>query len=93
MIGEVLNPKEYLDATYIKNHLAKFEEKASYLMTKDQYDRFLKNAFQAGRSDGLYISTSDNIDKILIRVDKDISIIEKELAIPIGDWKNKGGIV
>ncbi|GHT19128.1 hypothetical protein FACS189429_6480 [Bacteroidia bacterium] len=87
-----LNPTEYLSADYIKNHLSKFNKKASYFMTGEQYDRFLKNASYAGRSDGLYVTTSSKADEVLMNAKGDIIVVEKEMSILSGEWQGKGGL-
>jgi hypothetical protein len=92
-VGQKLNPTQYLSPTYITNHLNKFKTKASYLVTGDTYDNFILGKATVGRSDGLFISTADDIDAVIAKAHGNVSIIEQELGIPAGSWQGKGGIV
>ncbi len=51
--GSRPNPSTYLDQKYIDEHLAKFNDGASYLVPKDALDRFGRNP--VGRTDGKFV--------------------------------------
>jgi len=92
LVGQKLNPAEYLELVYVKNHLSKFRTKASYLVTGQTYNGFIKGQASVGRPDGLFISTAGPIDDVLLKAGGNVSIIEEELGIPNGAWQDKGGI-
>jgi hypothetical protein len=85
-------PETYLDAAYIQQHLNNFKIKASYLVTGDTYNKYIVPGSTIGRKDGLFISTTNDIDVLLKKANGNISIIERDLGIPIGNWQGKGGI-
>jgi hypothetical protein len=91
--GSYLAPEEYLDASYILQHNNSFNNRASYLMTYKQYTEFVKGKKLIGRIDGQFVTTKEKIDVILNKANGNISIIEKELGIPNGDWMSQGGVV
>ncbi len=90
--GSYLPSEEYLDASYILQHKNSFNNKASYLMTKDQYNLFVKDKSIIGRPDGQFVSTTERIDDVLKKADKAL-YNAKELGIPPGEWSGQGGIV
>jgi RHS repeat-associated protein len=69
-----------------------FDSGASFLITGDDYDKYIKNATHVGRPDGQFVSPASQIDDLLKRANGDISIIEDALGIPTGMWQGKGGI-
>ncbi|OAB78723.1 hypothetical protein ULVI_09075 [Cochleicola gelatinilyticus] len=69
-----------------------FKTGASYLVTGDAYEKFIKNAKKIGRPDGQFVAPSNHIDNLLTDSAGDISKIEKALGIPNGGWQNKGGV-
>ena len=91
-IGKIFNPEEYLSASYIAKHLNKFKTKGSYLVTNEKYYLYISGQPFVGLPDGLFISTTVDIDAILLKAKGNISIIEQELAITPGTWQDKGGI-
>lgn len=91
--GSYLPPEEYLDASYILQHKNSFNNKASYLMTKDQYNLFVKDKSIIGRPDGQFVSTTERIDDVLKKANGKVSVVETELGIPPGEWSGQGGIV
>jgi hypothetical protein len=91
-LNKTLNPEEYLNKEFINQHLQKFKKKSSYLVTGDTYNDWIKGREMIGRPDGQFISTASDIDEILKKANGDIAIIEAELGIEPGTWKNKNGI-
>ena len=85
--GSRPKPSTYLDQKYIDEHLAKFDDGASYLAPKDALDRFGRNP--VGRPDGQFVMSKNEMDDLFDKADGDLSIIEKELGIPSGLWKDK----
>ncbi len=85
--GKRPNPSEYLDESYINEHLKKFNEGGGYLTSKDVLDRFGRDTL--GRPDGQFIMPKAELDALIKRANGDISIIEKELGIPSGAWQGK----
>ena len=92
VLGQKLPPTEYLSSAYITNHLNKFKIKASYLVTGQSYNGYIKGQQAVGRADGLFISTADDIDAVINKANGNVAIIEQELGIPTGMWQGKGGI-
>jgi len=86
--GEVVPlPSTYLDASYISNHLAKFDNGGSYLVPTEVLDQFGRNLI--GRLDGQFIAPAGEIDDLLAAANGNISVIEDALGIPSGAWQGK----
>lgn len=85
--GKRPNPSEYLDKSYIDNHLKKFEDGAAYLTLKEDLDSRTRDII--GRPDGQFIMPKSELDALLKRANGDISIIEKEIGITPGRWHGK----
>lgn len=85
--GKRPNPSEYLDESYINNHLNKFDEGGGYITSKDVLDRFGRSPL--GRPDGQFVMPKAELDALIKRANGDIGIIETELGIPAGAWKGK----
>ena len=92
--GKGLDPKEYLEDWYINERLKDFEENPSYLLTGKAYDDRVapEDVSELGRPSGQYLSTSEEINRILEKAKGDISIVEQELGIGAGEWQDKGGL-
>jgi hypothetical protein len=71
-----------LDAGYIQQHLAKFEDEVSCLT----FENAINTYGQIGRNDGLFIIPKAEMDNLLARTGGDISKIENELGIPDNRW-------
>jgi hypothetical protein len=78
-------PNVYLTARHIEDHLKKFEQGVSFFCPQKIIDDFGSNL---GRSDGVYVIPKPVMDDLIKRTNGDIAEIEKELAIPKGDWSN-----
>jgi len=85
--GKRPNPSEYLNESYINNHLKKFEEGAAYITLKEDLDSRTRDII--GRPDGQFIMPKSELDALLKRANGDISIIEKEIGITAGRWHGK----
>jgi hypothetical protein len=92
LAGGKFDAAEYLAPSYLKNHLKRFEGECSYLLPYKKWKGFVNGQELIGRPDGQYVSTVEEIDRIIQKAKGDISIIEDELAIPRGDWHGMGGI-
>ncbi len=94
LIGRALDPKEYLEPSYINRHLGEFEGKASYFVPNDKYERFVEpdNIERLGWADGQFVSTPSKVDQALAKADGNIAIVEIEMGITEGSWQNKGGL-
>ena len=80
-------PNVYLREHYIKKCLAKFDNGGSYLVPVDILDKYGRNLL--GRSDGQFIMTTKQMDKLLEQANGNNAFIEHELGIPAGAWANK----
>ena len=69
-----------------------FKSGASFLMTGDAYDFFGRGKSHLGRPDGQFVAPTNQINDLLKKSKGDISVIEKGLGIPSGEWANKGGL-
>jgi hypothetical protein len=92
--GNALAPEVYLADDYIEEHTKTFKGKASYLLPKEYFDDFVnpdrtKNK-NLGYSGALYVSSAAEIDRVLATAQGDLSIVERLLGIPSGEWMEKG---
>jgi hypothetical protein len=78
----------------VRLHLEEFRNGASYVLTKDQYNAFIRNKSVLGREDNsLYIARKDFVDKIFHEAKGNIEIIEKRLGFSKGWFSQGGGLV
>ncbi len=80
-------PSVYLSEKCIKKHLKNFEKGASFFTTKDILDRFGRKIL--GRSDGQFVMSKKEMDKLIKKAKGDLSYVETQLGIPAGAWKGK----
>jgi hypothetical protein len=86
--GQRPAPSVYLDEKYINFHLARFNDGATYLVTKKALDDYGRDTL--GYPDNTqFVMTKTEMDAMLVKTNKDISKIEKELGIPADSWKGK----
>ncbi|MFD2726303.1 DUF6531 domain-containing protein [Hyunsoonleella rubra] len=69
-----------------------FDNGASFIVTGEVYEKFIKNSSIVGRPDGQFVAPTNQINNLLKKANGDISIVEKGLGIPDGNWQNKGGL-
>ncbi|MWP50413.1 MULTISPECIES: RHS repeat-associated core domain-containing protein [unclassified Gilliamella] len=69
-----------------------FKSGASFLMTGNAYNDFVKGQAKVGRPDGQFVAPTNQINDLLKKANGDISVIEKGLGIPSGGWQGKGGL-
>jgi RHS repeat-associated protein len=74
------------------SHLEQFEGGASFVMTRDQYNRFVFGKPSVGRADGLFVTTKTNMDKIMRESGGDIGEIERRLGFDAGHFSSGGGL-
>lgn len=85
--GKRPNPSEYLDKSYVDNHLKKFEDGAAYITPKTYLDKFGRDSL--GRPDGVFVMPKSELNALLKRANGDVSVIEKELGFPKGALEGK----
>ena len=86
--GSRPDPSSYLKPDFIKNHLSTFEEGGSYLVPKEALDKYGRELI--GRPDGnQFVMNNSEMNNLLVKADGDLTVIETELGIPAGLWKNK----
>ena len=90
--GKGLDPKEYLEEWYIERHLKDFEKEACYLVTGKAYKNWVVDMPLLGREDGQYLSTLEEVARVRKKASGDISIVEIEMGIPVGEWQNQNGL-
>lgn len=78
------DPTDYLSASYIANHLAKFDEGVSCLKLQSTIDEWPN----IGAPDGLFVLPKIEMDALLAKTGGDIDLIQIELGIPDNIWKN-----
>jgi hypothetical protein len=81
-------PETYLDATYIRQHLAKFDEGIVRFTTKSN----LRKYGTLG-SDECFVMPKSEYDKLLSETRNDFSLIEKKLGLNQGDLSNDDAII
>ena len=79
-------PSNYLKNRYLRRHIRQFKRGASFLIPESILDKFGRNT--VGRSDGQFVMSKYDMDNLLSKAKGEISIIENELGIPNGLWKN-----
>lgn len=86
--GQRPDPSVYLDERYINYHLAQFAGGAAYLVTKKALDDYGRDTL--GYPDNTqFVMSKKEMEAMLVKTNKDISKIEKELGIPTDSWKGK----
>ena len=94
--GERPNPEMLLSSSEINEHLAQFENGASYLVTERTYEAFIEDAIghpTLGRPGELFVTTSEQIDTLLKNANGDYRVIEKALGFDEGTFSKGGGLV
>jgi hypothetical protein len=91
--GKRPQPSTYLSASYIQQHLAKFENEGmvSRIVTKKSYDDYGIGKPDAGKTE--FVSTKSSIDAIINRTNGNINQIATDLGIPLSQLENGGGLV
>ena len=85
--GQRPSPTIYLEEGYINTHYSRFDEGASFLIPKESLDKYGRSMI--GRPDGQFVMSKIEMDDLLLKAGGNLSVIEKELGIPFGLWKNK----
>ncbi|URZ01290.1 hypothetical protein [Clostridium felsineum] len=87
--GSRPDPLTYLNKDYIEQHLKQFENGASYIMPKSDYDFYYRGVPEISRPDGtMFFAPKDYMDSILKDANGDISVIENRLGYPNGSLAN-----
>jgi hypothetical protein len=76
-------PHTYLPSDYIDGHLSKFDEGAVFFGPKGN-----SNYPNNSQDDNRFIMPKSEADDLIARTGGDISLIEKELGIPEGNWQS-----
>lgn len=79
-------PTEYLKPEYIAAHLKEFEEGVSFICPQGIIDDY---GSKLGRADGVYVISTKRMEELMATTKGDMALIEKELAIPEGDWQSR----
>lgn len=88
------NPSEYLSKEYIDTHLSKFENGASFVVTKDAYEDFIEGRGFIGFPDNSqFVAASDTINDIIHTSNGNLEYIEKSLGFDAGYFDSHGGLV
>jgi uncharacterized Zn-binding protein involved in type VI secretion len=82
------DPRSYLGDRYVDEHLAKFDDGASYVTPTSVLDR--RGRDLVGRPDGVFVMPKREMDAVLARTGGDLGKIETELGIPPGSWNKPG---
>lgn len=92
--GDRPDPKSYMSQEMIDNHMEKFKDGGSYVLTKEQYEMFVEGKSELGCPDNSqYITTTENIDRIIAESGGDIGVFEDKLGFDRGHFENGGGLV
>ena len=84
--GQRPPPTEYLKPEYIAAHLKEFEDGVSFICPQGIIDDYGK---MLGRRDGVYVISTKRMEELMASTQGDMALIEKELAIPAGDWQSR----
>ncbi len=77
----------------VVSHLERFREGGSWVMTRRQYDWFVKGKTKIGDPAGQYITTRAHMDDVFARAGGDLGAIEKSLGFDAGHFSSGGGLV
>jgi hypothetical protein len=96
LAGKSLAPEVYLAPDYVEEHRQAFSEKASYLLPGKRFDEYVnpkktKNK-NLGYNGALYVSSAEEIDRVLFLAKGDIAVVELLLGITPGSWQNLNGL-
>ena len=84
----------YLDEKYIAKHLQRFEDGGSFVMTRDQYNQFVRGKDFIGCPDNTqFIAPKEYMDKIALKANGDISVFEKMLGFDPEHFSKGHGLV
>jgi hypothetical protein len=96
LAGRPLTPETYLSEDYVQEHSQTFSGKASYLLPGENFDRFVNpestDNENLGYNGALYVSSTDEIDRVLDKAQGDIAKVEGMLGIKPGNWQGKRGL-
>ncbi|MCB9234811.1 MAG: DUF4157 domain-containing protein [Bacteroidia bacterium] len=89
--GKALSPEDYLDPTYIANHLSQFSGGASYLVPEGAFKKFVEPNPMLGRAgEGMFVSPPAKIDDVVSKAGGDMRVVESEMGFADGSWGNQG---
>ncbi|MEM4725112.1 MAG: hypothetical protein QXP01_08890 [Candidatus Hadarchaeum sp.] len=77
----------------VRLHLEEFRDGGSFVMTKEQYELYVEGQSLIGRTDGVFITTSNFMDRIFAESAGDFSIMERRLGFNPGYFADQGGLV
>ncbi len=70
----------------VRHHVGRFRAGASYLIPRSKYDKWIADAASIGRADGLFVTTSEAMDRLLREADGDLDAVKRKLGIPPDAW-------
>lgn len=79
-------PSNYLKSKYRRRHLRNFKRGASFIIPKTNLERYGRTIL--GRQDGQFVMSKKEMDNLLLKANGQLFILETELGIPSGLWKN-----
>lgn len=82
--NKILEPSEYLDADYIKNHLEKFDDGAI---------RFTTDAYPTLGTNEAFVMPKSEFDDLMIKTGGNLSLIEIELSLKDGTLTGKNAVI
>lgn len=86
--GQRPDPTTYMSPQAIDAHLAAFKAGASFLIPKAMLDKYGRDPL--GYPDNTqFVMPSTQMDALLARAKGDIAVIERELGLPAGSWKDQ----
>ena len=92
--GERPEPSTYMPQEMIDEHLDKFKDGGSFVMTQDQYDMFVDGKDYIGCPDNSqFMTTKENMDNIISESGGDIGAFEDRLGFDRGHFTEGGGMV
>ncbi|MCR6641719.1 MAG: hypothetical protein NVV82_22685 [Sporocytophaga sp.] len=86
LFGSKVDPLDFFTKGYEQSHLSEFRNGVSFFCPQIMIDKYGK---LLGRADGVYVIPKYKMDELLKKTNKDIGLIEDELAIPRGSWVNQ----
>ena len=94
--GQPTAPESYLSEDYMQEHSQTFSGKASYLLTGDRFNDYVNpettEKGSLGYMGALYVSSADEIDRVLATAQGDIAVVERLLGITSGKWQGQQGL-
>ena len=91
--GKRPDPKTYLPRWYIWQHLKMFRNGVTFVMSRENYEKFVVPNEMLGREDGNFVMPTFVCDEIVKAANGNIAVFELALSYDAGYFSEHGGMV